>query len=534
MGNWFIKSDKNTTVCDLCETIAADNHCKSCLFNLCQDCVCDHSRNRSKRKKYEHDIVSFTQKKTQIHSPLCQKHKLVRCIRICKQCEIPVCQECVFTRDHQSHRTLYLSSFIDDRYHEINKENAELESKVIPEFKQNLVRIENAISTTTSAYDELDKSIQEHRENCYRKMDEIFDRYQNEADDLRKEDSSALHNYLSNDSAYLKQACVILQRNKDIMSSADINDVVNYHHKKADTISEFEIRHPQFDTKLVDWKKLYFELGYLKISDKPKLIRSVPTPMVPTRACSLPKDQFWVCGQDNMIARINMDGEVLETAEVPISLHANDISITNNGELIFTEGKPGKVTIIKEGKRVTFIEVGPQWHPSGLHCTMAGDILVTMSDDSYENNKIVRYTHGKAVQEIQNYDNGKALFHPGHKILFVTENNNGDICVSDTNGCVVIVLNQFGNFKFDYDTTRALYDCPELTTFKPGCIVTNSKCEILFTVQNFIFVVDHNGHFVQCIDNCNMTMASALCLDYTERICVGEFAKTNLKIIKYR
>ena len=535
MGNWFIKSDQNTVACDVCETIAADNHCNTCLFNLCRDCVHDHSRNRlSKREKYEHDIVPFTQKKAMVRSPVCQKHKFMRCIRLCNQCKIPVCKECGLTGDHQSHKTVNLSSYINDRYHEINKHNDNLESTVIPEFKQNISRIENAISDTTTAFDELNKSIQEHRENCHRKIDDIFDRYQNEADDSRKEDISALHSYLSNDNECLKQSCVILQRNKDILNSADINDVVNYRHREAANTSEFEIELPTFDTKPVDWKKLYFELGYLKVSDKPKLIRSVPTPMVPTIACTLPGDQFWVCGQDNMIARINMDADVLETVDLPISEHANDISITNNGELIFTEGKPGKVIIIKEGSRKTFIDIGSQWHPSGLHCTKSGDILVTMSDDSYENHKIVRYRDGLAVQEIQNYYNGNPLFHPGLGILFVTENNNEDICVSDTNGCVIIVLNQFGNFKFDYDTTRALYDCPELTTFKPGAIVTNNKCEMLFTVQNFIFILDHNGHFVQCIDNCNLTMASALCLDYTERICVGEFDKTNLKIIKYR
>ncbi|XP_063404724.1 uncharacterized protein LOC134688184 [Mytilus trossulus] len=535
MGNWFIKSDQNTVKCDVCEIIDADNHCNTCLFNLCRDCVPDHSRNRlSKREKYEHDIVPFTQRKNKVHSPVCQKHKLVRCIRLCNHCKIPVCQECGLNGDHQSHKTLNLSSYINDQYHEINKHNANLESKVIPEFKKNISRIENAISDTTTAYDELNKSIQEHRENCHRKIDDIFDRYQNEADDSRKEEMSALYSYLSNDSACLKESCDILQRNKDILNSADITDVVGYRYKKADDISEFEIDLPKIDTKPVDWKKLYFELGYLKVSDNPKIIRTAPTPMVPTRACTLLGVQVWVCGQDNIIARINMDGEVLETVDMKISEYANDISITNNGELIFTEGKPGKVTTIKEGRGVTFIDVGQEWHPSGLHCTKSGDILVTMSDDRYENFKIVRYTDGLVVQEIQNSYNGNPLFHPGLGILFVTENNNEDMCVSDTNGCVITVLNKFGNFKFDYDTTRALYDCPELATFKPGCIVTNSKSEILFTVQNFIFVVDHNGHFVQCIDNCNLTMTSALCLDYAERICVGEFDKTNLKIIKYR
>ncbi|XP_063404723.1 uncharacterized protein LOC134688183 [Mytilus trossulus] len=517
MGNWFNKSYQNTVKCNVCETIDADNHCNTCLFNLCQDCVHDHFKNRlSKRRKYKHDIVAFSQKQTMIQSPVCQQHKFVRCMRFCKQCQIPVCQECGLTGDHQSHITLNLSSYINDRYHEINKHNANLESKVIPEFKQNISRIENAISDTTTAYDELNKSIQNHRENCHRNIDDIFDRYQSEADDIRKEDISALYSYQSHDNTCLTQSYFILQRNRDILNSADINEVVNYRHKKGDNISEFEIEHPNFETKPVDWKKLYFEK------------------IVPTKACNLPGDQFWVCGQDNMIARINMNGEVLETVGLPRSEHANDISSTNNGELIFTEGNSGKVTIIKEGRTETYIDVGPQWYPRGLHCTKSGDVLVTMSDNSYTNYKIVRYTDGKRAQEIQNYDNGKPLFHPGLGILFVTENKNGDICVSDTNGRVIIVLNEFGNFKFNYNSSKAFCDYSQLTAFEPGCIVTNSRCQMFFTVQNLIFVVNHKGHFVQCIDNCHLTMASALCLDYTERICVGEFDKTNLKIIKHR
>ena len=61
---------------------------------------------------------------------------------------------------------------------------------------------------------------------------------------------------------------------------------------------------------------------------------------------------------------------------------------------------------------------------------------------------IVRYQGESLKQEIDNDEHENAIFKTRFGLLFMSENNNGDICVSDTSANTLIVMDRAGRVRF--------------------------------------------------------------------------------------
>ena len=70
-------------------------------------------------------------------------------------------------------------------------------------------------------------------------------------------------------------------------------------------------------------------------------------------------------------------------------------------------------------------------------------------------NKIIRYQGKHIKQEISNDGQEILIFKNGQYQLYMSENNNGDVCVSDPNAGTVVVVDKTGRVRFRYDGTPA-------------------------------------------------------------------------------
>jgi hypothetical protein len=101
----------------------------------------------------------------------------------------------------------------------------------------------------------------------------------------------------------------------------------------------------------------------------------------------------------------------------------------------------------------------------------------------------------------------------------VVENKNGDIVASDGNARAVVVMDKSGKVRFRYDGTPAR----RKMSFAPTQIVTDSMSQIIVADQNnaCLHILDQNGQFLRCVDNCGLDDAYGLSVDSEGRLWVG-------------
>nr|XP_022310928.1 tripartite motif-containing protein 2-like [Crassostrea virginica] len=112
----------------------------------------------------------------------------------------------------------------------------------------------------------------------------------------------------------------------------------------------------------------------------------------------------------------------------------------------------------------------------------------------------------------------------------MSENNNGDVCVSDVYANIVVVVDQTGRVRFRYDGT------PDRREMSFGCrgIVTDALSQIIVTDinNNCLHILDQNGKFLRFVD-CGLLYPLGLSVDSEGRLWVGSWKSGEIKVIEY-
>ena len=145
-------------------------------------------------------------------------------------------------------------------------------------------------------------------------------------------------------------------------------------------------------------------------------------------------------------------------------------------------------------------------------------------------NKIIRYQGQTITQKINKDRQGSPIFKDGTYPLNMSENNNGDVCVSDANADTVVVVNKPGRVRFRYDGTQAR---PK-KAFGPRGIVTDALSQIIVADcnNNCLHILDQNGQFLRCVDDCGLEKPYGLSIDCEGKLWVGS-ERGDIKVIKY-
>ena len=112
----------------------------------------------------------------------------------------------------------------------------------------------------------------------------------------------------------------------------------------------------------------------------------------------------------------------------------------------------------------------------------------------------------------------------------MSENNNGDVCVSDCNANSVVVVDKTGRVRFRYDGSPARREMK----FTPGYIVTDALSQIIVSDynNNCLHILDQNGQFLRCVDGCGLEKPFGLSVDSEGRLWVG-CDRGEIKVIQY-
>ncbi|XP_061186342.1 uncharacterized protein LOC133194395 [Saccostrea echinata] len=400
--------------CDLCDT-PTQQFCNNCQVSLCV------SKHVDKHQALAHDIVPFKNRKTEHIFPECEFHPDHRCEGHCQQCDVTVCMKCVIT-SHNGHIVGDIPKNFNDKKKDIQRENHEIESNIIPRYMKKNENIEKDKELVMKKFDEVEKEIERHRKSWHQEVDSIFNKLRSLLKSMRDDHLTVLKSHQTKLKNLIPDMMKTVQENKEILKSNKVAKVTNFTSKLMGYRNiglDIYLSVPALQTNTVQGRELSIELGEYKATltqtslsnqteevsyistrellDKARVITTFPTSAKPLyRLACLGSDKAWVSGENNTVNCLDINGSVQET--VSCETHPEDIFVTKNGELIYSDYENKKVNIVKHGKTEVLITTQKDWNPAGLSSTRSGDILVSLYNG--DQNKIVRYQGQKVGHEL--------------------------------------------------------------------------------------------------------------------------------------
>ncbi|XP_078328805.1 uncharacterized protein LOC144623839 isoform X2 [Crassostrea virginica] len=557
---------QDVITCDLCDK-PTQQFCNSCQVNLCETCVKKH---RDEFKSLPHDIVPFLHKQAQLVFSACQEHIGQRCEVNCKECNKPVCLKCIVSGTHKGHDVEELTETHENKIQKIKFDTEEIKAKLIPKYQNEDVEIGNKISKTKSKVDDLGNESKKLRKLWHEEVDNIFDKIDSLSQSLTEKNLNALQECHNKIRDLISEMNTIVKLNEKLFNSNKLSEV-NQYQSKLNEYQDFpehvDLELPSLRSIIDQGKELIIEIGGYRATLKHmfppspsadvsclttgigqlmyqvRFIATIPTNYKPLYgvAC-VGGTEAWIYGNNRNITRIDIHGAVRDTVTTSCLNWPNDISVTRERELIYSDSNSGTVKIVRHGKSETLITTPQGWTPRNLSCTRSGDILVHMYkrnmflllSGSGTKNKIIRYQGQNIKQEINKDEQGNPIFKDGHYSLFMSENNNGDVCVSDRNADIVVVVDNTGRVRFRYDGTPARRE----KSFAPRGIATDALSQMIVSDynNNCLHILDQNGQFLgflRFVDDCGLERPDGLSVDSEGRLWLGLYETGEIKVLKY-
>lgn len=243
--------------------------------------------------------------------------------------------------------------------------------------------------------------------------------------------------------------------------------------------------------------------------------------------------RLWVCGDNRMVKSFNLNNLEEKKYKTISRYGPSDIAVKRNGHLVYTDISTKSINIVDTTQQRDRETINlNNWEPINVCSTSSDNLLVVMVNDDAENKKtkVVRYSGVEEIQSYQFEDTDKPLY-SSSGTKFISENGNEDICVADCKGGKVVVINKDGDFQFAYAGLLP----SQQGSFQPVGIATDSKHRILTVDQTDkkIFIIDANGQFLKCYQNCSLNDPLGICVDAENKLYVAENSTRKVKQIKY-
>ncbi|XP_055999423.1 uncharacterized protein LOC130047839 [Ostrea edulis] len=550
-------SAQDVVRCDLCATAIVQMYCDFCHVNLCIACIGKHVADDYQK----HIVVPFQNRKSTLIYPKCSTHQTEKCQFHCKECDKFVCSFCndnlLSSDEHKGHTFLILSEIYNRKRAGITKDSEEIEKVISPTYEEMVTDLETQITNLDGEYVKFTTVVTKHGEEWHKKIDNVINKMKNEIEEMKTKHQEILKKHLDE----IKQIQSLIEQSlitlKEMEESNEVSVTMEYRSQNKEFRKlppKVRVSLPIFSPNTIDSEQFYKSLGSLiplsfttddngytlkkaetspkELMDEPELVTTINTGYAYLRNVTcLSEEEFWTSTQVSDMKCFNVQGTVINTIKTKSGERPNDIAVTSDGDLVYSDWKTKTVNQVKSGQTEEVIRL-QGWIPSNLCVTSSGDLLVTMYSVDKTQSKVVRYSGSTGKQTIQYDDEGKPLYSGNIKIKYISENRNLDICVADCRAGAVVVVNQSGKLRFRYiDHSSSTKN----EAFKPFGITTDSQSQILTADSNnhCIHILDQNGQFLRYIDNCDLKDPYGLCVDKSDNLFVAECVSGNVKKIKY-
>ena len=538
--------------------LPAINICKTCNLELCEQCITVHLTHSDQTNGHNILDIRYRHSESVANSVICEKHKQ-DCVMYCNLCHIPVCTKCLELRVHGNHELVQILRAVQSIKEKLTMDNKELEECFTPAYERVISRLKYGLSSQKECHKQNRDYIERQGRRFHKELEEIIETELNEARENEKRDTETFGNLISDMEGILLKIKQLINDNREIHEEMNISNF--FKHKNNNEKEKFrviprtfEITAPSFSPGRIDKQRLQQMFGALTKSIKrtksPQKITSTITTYqdkehlkapevtrlwhtgaemnVSPKVCCLNKSRNCFVRSGSHIKCFNETGENVSVHKLK-SHFLIDITVSKDNHLIYSDYREKRINMIKDDAINTIVQL-KDWKPLAVCCCFNDDLLVTMQSDDETESKVCRYSGGSFKHEIQYGDDKSPLY---SNPLFICENTNLDICVSDFERNAVVVVDPSGGFLFNYTGGKAFEN--NEYKFRPRGLACDSLKHILVSddLNSTVHIINHNGHFLQFIDNCGLQSPQDLSISDNDELYVVVNHEDILKVISY-
>ena len=517
-------------------------HCVSCPCDLCPQCKENHVKDL---QTIDHDVVSHRDKINYIPTQeICVRHPSHVYIKYCEPCQVPVCYHC---RKHRTHRQLDVKTAYKTKRQQHRGTIHTIRSEALFYRPVLLTGIKADVKT------------------CHTEFSPLQSEMLTKAQRLKDLIDYVVYDLLNNVLCYFdfKHRC----KKQKIKMIRHIVRLRRYEHRYVQPAFTFSaLQFLSFTKTALPQIHLTLHTSQLSMTEslnKEDVMESLSAIQITERGnrrvgnqCLLKltsgaefhqsltvtgvdccyhiscvtSDRVWVSDDRNNLMLTDTTGVPLHRVEDSWSGLYGLHTVNSESELIYIDRNYNINKLSKDMKTTTtFIErTDSTWRPRCVYWSPStGDLLVGMYNYRTMTGKVTRYNQsGQLTQTIQNDNTGRGLYsYP----RYITENNNGDVVVSDSGA--VVVTERGGRHRFSYTGH------PSGSGLRPRGICTDALSHILVCdgTTKTVQMLDKDGQFLSHLLIRPSGIFSPWSLSYdvnTHRLWVG--SGDNNKVCVYR
>ncbi|XP_061176041.1 uncharacterized protein LOC133184992 [Saccostrea echinata] len=495
-----------------------------------------HVKNRKTR---HHEVVFYHERKRQVPSEKCRIHQNDMIDVYCWDCHTPVCFIC-FALYHLNHKPRDLEIVYNETLGKCQKELINIRRTVIPKVEKNFKTLTEITENAKKTIEKLRLSMRKKSDEIKALVDTILKKNQSVLDDIERcilDDLFIQENKTKVFNDYLNKLFIDYDRELSRIKPTELSKF----YKKISSVTEkmpgvTRPTLPDFKQGIMKKEEISEQFGVIDIVIKPFVEEksqtnwtlspsvtqlkeiTIPDLDVVCHLSPLPPGKFWASDNEGNLVHFDMDGNILGKISTNVNNTTGYHTVTTDGELLYIDVNRKAINKVENDTRSMLIITSDVWEPVSIYASrINGDILVGMKKE--KERKVTRYISQVKVQEIQKDDKGQNLY---QSIRYITENVNGNICSSDSAAKKVVVVTNFGQYRFSY------FGHQSQSAFLPYGLSTNVLGNILvcngynLTVSS-VHLLDQDGRFLSFLltpQQCP-PYPRALCIDDKHNILIG-------------
>ncbi|XP_062566111.1 uncharacterized protein LOC134228467, partial [Saccostrea cucullata] len=235
-------------------------------------------------------------------------------------------------------------------------------------------------------------------------------------------------------------------------------------------------------------------------------------------------DRVWISDNKGNLILTNMTGDILDSVTGLYQYGYGVHSVTRDSAVIYIDSDYNIIKLSTDKVKTTVIPYTSPWFPYCVYSSPStGDLLVGMTG------QVNRYNNtGQHIQTIQHDNTGQRLY---TEPVYITENHNGDVIVSDYYREAVVVTDRRGRHRFSYTGP------PSGSRLIPRGICTDALSHILMcdAYTHTVHIIDQDGLFLTQIETKQHGIYKPYGLSYdrdTQFIWVGSLYNNTVNIYR--